>query len=219
MSGIVKTDTACTDMEELVTFGFYICRPTDYKSYTDRRYKKILSASDCLCDHEPQLSLCHGWEPHGDDKDYISRFRSKDEYLKMSEEINDLFSSGLFFGDGRFARIEDALHFYDSYFRDQGLMLISVSTGMEYVNLIEDLKYCHNDIGDHEDIGMDIIGWDNYGFHSFLCNSLQDGFPDISFNRYGFMETDLKTASSIASKIQGMGEPVDWFPVSVSRIR
>lgn len=71
----------------------------------------MISASDCLCDNEPQIFLCHGWKPRGDDENYISRFRSKDEYLKMSEEINGLHNSGLFFEDGSFARIEDALDF------------------------------------------------------------------------------------------------------------
>lgn len=206
-------------MEELIPFGFYICRAAKHHPLSNSEPNRMISASDCLCDHEPQLSLCHGWEPHGDDADYISRFLSKDEYLKMSEEINSLFSSGHFFGDGRFTRLEDALHFFDAYFKDH--ILISISTLPEYLSISDDLMYHgKDDISNYEPIGMDILGWDmGLGFHSFLCNALQDGFPDIRFNEYGFMDSDLKTAASIASKIQGMGEPVDWFPVEVRRIR
>ena len=79
--------------------------------------------------------------------------------------------------------------------------------------------YGNDDMDGFDAIGMDILGWDNYSFHSFLCNSLQDEFTDIRFNKYGFIETDYETAALIASKIQGMGEPVDWFPVAVYRIR
>ena len=214
--------SARIDMEGLVTFGFYICRAAKYHPLSNQNTNKMISASDCLCDHEPQIFLCHGWKPRGDDENYISRFRSKDEYLKMSEEINGLFNSGLFFGDGRFARIEDALYFFDTYFRNQDLILISVSSRVDYLTIIEDIKYYGNDDMDGFDaIGMDILGWDNdnYSFHSFLCNSLQDEFPDIRFNKYGFIEMDYDTVAVIASKIQGMGEPVDWFPVAVYRIR
>jgi hypothetical protein len=206
------------DMAELIPFGFYICRAAKHHPLSNIEPNMMISASDCLCDHEPQLSLCHGWEPHGDDADYISRFCSQDEYLKMSEEINSLFSSGAFFGDGRFTRLEDALHFFDSYFQD--CILISVSTSPEYLSLNYDLKYYgKDDVSDYEPIGMDILGGDYMGFHSFLCNSLQDECPDIGFNKHGFMETDFKNSASIASKIQGMGEPVDWFPVEVRKIR
>lgn len=206
-------------MEELIPFGFYICKATEHHPLSNCELDKMISASDCLCDHEPQLSLCHGWEPHGDDADYISRFHSKDEYLKMSEEINSLFSSGDFFGDGRFIRLEDALHFFDLYF--QKCILISVSTSPEYLILNDDLKYYgKDDVCNYESIGMDIIGLDmGLGFHSFLCNGLQYEFSDIGFNKYGFMEMDFKKASLIAELIQGMGEPVDWFPVEVRRIR
>ena len=207
-------------MEGFVTFGFYICRAAKYHPLSNQNPNKMISVSDCLCDHEPQLSLCHGWKPRGDDENYISRFRSKEEYLKMSEKINGLFNSGLFFGDGRFVRIEDALYFFDTYFRDQELILVSVSSRLDYLKIKEDIKYYGNDDMDGFDaIGMDILGWDNYSFHSFLCNSLQDEFTDIRFNKYGFIETDYETAALIASKIQGMGEPVDWFPVAVYRIR
>ena len=212
--------SARIDMEGLVAFGFYICRAAEYHPLSNQNPNKMISASDCLCYHEPQIFLCHGWKPRGDDENYISRFRSKDEYLKMSEEINGLYNSGLFFEDGRFARIEDALYFFNTYFRDQDLILISVSSRLDYLKTYEDIKYYGNDDMEGFDaIGMDILGWDNCSFHSFLCNSLQDEFPDIRFNKYGFIETDYETAALIASKIQGKGEPVDWFPVAVYRIR
>lgn len=207
-------------MDGFVTFGFYICRAAKYHPLSNQTPNKMISASDCLCNHEPQLSLCHGWKPHGDDENYISMFRSRDEYLKMSKEINGLFNSGLFFGDGRFARIKDALYFFNTYFQDQNLILISVSSRSDCLIKNKNIKYYgKDDLDDFDVIGMDIIGLDNYGVHSFLCNSLQDEFLDIRFNEYGFMETDFETAALIASKIQGMGEPVDWFPVTICRIR
>ena len=83
--------SARIDVEGLVAFGFYICMAAESHPLSNRNHNKMISASDCLCDHEPQLFLCHGWKPRSDDENYISRFRSKDEYLKMSEEINALY--------------------------------------------------------------------------------------------------------------------------------
>ena len=79
---VMELLSARIDMEGLVAFGFYICRAAEYHPLSNQNPNKMISASDCLCDHEPQIFLCHGWKPRGDDENYISRFRSKDEYLK-----------------------------------------------------------------------------------------------------------------------------------------
>lgn len=55
--------------------------------------------------------------------------------------------------------------------------------------LVMELLSARIDMDGFDAIGMDILGWDNCSFHSFLCNSLQDEFPDIRFNKYGFIET------------------------------
>ncbi len=61
-----------------VTIGYYICEYTDCPGFLDSIAEKIISISECLCNHEPRIFLCHGWKPNGDNKEYISScFSSK----------------------------------------------------------------------------------------------------------------------------------------------
>jgi hypothetical protein len=61
-------------------------------------------------------------------------------------------------------------------------------------------------------IGMDILGWDNYSFHSFLCNSLQDEFPDIRFNKYGSCWDAL--LSAVRMRMRDRSNPDDIITLS-----
>lgn len=61
----------------------------------------------------------------------------------------------------------------------------------------------------------DIIGFDIDGFHSFLCNSLQKEFENISFSENGLIDLDFWAVKEMCKNIQGLGEPVDWIPVIV----
>ena len=67
----------------------------------------------------------------------------------------------------------------------------------------------------YEHLGCDIIGWDISGFHSFLCNSLQENYPNLWFSKYGLINEDYSVAEDIAMEIQGKGEPVEWIPVEI----
>ncbi|WP_455530031.1 hypothetical protein [Ruminococcus sp.] len=205
-----------------VTIGYYICHKTDAPSYLGFDTDSFISVSDCLCDHEPQIVYCHSWKPHGDDPQYIGRyFSDREEYIKMSGEIGDLFSQNLFDTDGSFLRKKDAVYFYKKYFAAYDCTLIAVST-MERYSELSSGNFDHQEYesgeAEGEFIGCDIIGWDISGFHSFLCNSLHEEFDEISFNKYGLLDESFEKAEQMAEKIQGMGEPVDWIPVMIHKL-
>lgn len=205
-----------------MVLGFYICRKTDCPEYLCNFTDKILSVSDCLCIHEPQIFLCHGWKPNGDNKEYIKKcFKNKEQYIRMSNEINLLLNQGLFYTDGRFLCKKNAMYFYDEYFHGTDCILIAVCFDSKYINLIcNDLDISKDVLADSkaERIGCDIIGWDISGFHSFLCNSFHEDFTDIRYTDYGLIAEEYRVAEEISYSIQGKGEPVDWIPVEIFSI-
>lgn len=199
--------------------GFYICKYGECPSFLREISDEFLSVSDCLCEHEPRIGYTHGWKPDGDKKEYIELlFTNKEQYIKMSSEINELFNKNTFFSDGRFLDYNDAYYFYDTYFRSSNYKLIAVIMDESYFDLVkEDLevqKDCYI-AGKNKYIGCDIIGWDYSGFHSFLCNSLQEDYPYLRFNKYGLVDENYSTVEKISKEIQGQGEPVDWIPVKI----
>ena len=202
----------------MIVIGYYICKFSDCPSYLGMKSDHFISASECLSDHEPQLFLCHGWTPNGDDETYIRYFPTREIYLKMSGEINELFRKKMFFEDGRFLRKEDALYFYHKYYDDSDHMLISVSTLPAYRSSLGNAIISEDQDEEGEYLGNDLIGWEFSGFHSFLCNSLQEEFPQIEFNNYGLINDAFEVVIKMAEQIQGMGEPVDWIPVKIHRL-
>ena len=74
---------------------------------------------------------------------------------------------------------------------------------------------------DYEDknelLGIDILGWDIGGLHSFLCNRLDKMLPAASFNSYGLLENTFDEAADFSSQIQGYGEPVIWIPCRIGK--
>ncbi len=206
---------------KFVIIGYYICEYTFSPSFLGGIAKKNISISTCLCNHEPRIFLCHGWKPDGDQQEYIDCFSSKETYIKMSEEITDLFKKCLFDTDGRFLRKENALYFYKKYFNDSKHILVSVCAKEEYIKLLDDdFNIEKNPVNEMDGniIGYDIIGWDISNFHSFLCNSLEKQFLDAKFNSYGLLDETYSKAEQMSFSIQGMGEPVDWMPVILHKI-
>lgn len=206
-----------------VIIGYYICEYTFSPSFLNDVFEKNISISECLCDHEPRIFLCHGWKPNGDKQEYINYFSSKETYIKMSEEIMGLFIEDLFDEDGRFLRKENALYFYKEYFNDSKHILVSVCAKEEYIKLLgDDFNIEKNPVNeiDGNIIGYDIIGWErgSRSFHSFLCNSLEKQFPDVKFNSYGLLDETYCKTEQMSLSIQGMGEPVDWIPVILHKI-
>lgn len=199
--------------------GYYICRCEPCPECLNILSDVILSVSNCMCTHEPQIELSHGWKPNGDNKQYINKnFSCTADYLKMSEEINRLFSDNLFFFDGRFLRLKDAKYFFDTYFNSENYKLLAVRMDEKYKDLLSDDFIVNNEHTYEkfcEHLGYDIIGWDIDVFHSFLCNSFQNDYPNLQFNKFGLINEDFFEVEKIAEEIKGQGEPVEWIPVEI----
>lgn len=205
---------------ELFNLGYYICQIEDTPPYLKKISNKFISLSGCLCTHEPQISLCHGWRPHGDNIEYMKKHGlTEEQYLNYSNEIQNAFDNKKFFFDGRFTDEKDAKYFYYKYFKSDRYILTSFATeGAYFEKLVNDgFEQSKQLISLHtkQILGYDIIGWDIGGFHSFLCNSLHEEFEEITFSKYGLVELDFSIVKKMAESIQGRGEPVEWVPVII----
>lgn len=213
------------EFQDFVTLGYYICTIEDAPKYLNTISKKAISVSECLCEHQPQLFLCAGWKPRGDNEEYRKKCHlSLDEYQMMSTEINRLFHKNLFYSDGRFLRKEDAVSFYKTYFDFPEIVLTCLSIDKINIDKLDaDFAYIEEEENDtismsREMLGYDIIGWDIGGFHSFLCNSLHEEFDNIKFTSLGLIDMDYWEVEAMAQAIQGKGEPVDWIPCKVEKV-
>ena len=207
--------------EKLYNLGFYICEIEDTPKYLNGISNKLISLSGCLCTHEPQIFLCHGWKPNGDNAEYMEKLGlTSKQYFDYSNEIQNVFENGRYFIDGRFSNEEDAKYFYCKYFNSQQYILVSFATEYEYYAALTDHDSFKQGkqlvtMKEKQILGCDIIGFDIDSFHSFLCNSLQKRFKNISFSEYGLIDSDFLTVKEMCKSIQGIGEPVDWIPVIV----
>ncbi len=211
------------NFQNFTVLGYYICSIMDTPNYLSGISAKMISASECLCDHQPQLHLCAGWKPQGDNEDYRKKWHlTSDEYQMMSTKINRLFEEKLFYSDGRFIRKEDAVSFYKTYFYCPETILICLKTDKKNVSKLDSEFTCiqeENGISSSQElIGYDIIGWDMGGFHSFLCNSLNKEFNNLKFTSLGLLEMNYQEVERIAQMIQGKGEPVDWIPCKLEKV-
>lgn len=206
---------------KLYNLGFYICEIEDTPECLNGISNKLISLSECLCTHEPQICLCHGWKPNGDNIEYMKKLGlTQKQYSDYSNEVQKIFEKGRYFTDGRFSNEEDAKYFYRKYFNNQQYMLVSFATEYEYCAALADNDSFRRSIQmvsmkEKQILGCDIIGFDINSFHSFLCNSLQEKFENISFSEYGLIDLDFLTVKEMCKNIQGLGEPVDWIPVIV----
>lgn len=207
---------------EYITLGYYICKLKDAPRYLSDISEKLISVSDCLCNHEPQIFLCHGWKSEGNNEEYrLSYNLNMEQYIEMSQKITKLFSDEKFFTDGRFLNVKDAQYFYKKYFSDSQYILVSLVIKPCYLNALgKDFKI-EEEADDEEGselLGCDIIGWDISGFHSFLCNSLHEEYENIKFNSFGLLDMEYTDVEKMTLKIQGMGEPVVWVPVIIKKV-
>lgn len=214
-------------MEQFRIIGYYISEVIDMPGYLKELGKKMLSVSSCLGEMHPRLECCfvNGWRK-GEQQAYQKKLKLNDEqYADYAETVGRLFAAKRLDNDCRFVYLSDAENFFQKFCKEIPCRLVSVSTMPAYFEiLLEELgNSCSNGpIGGEPDqniqIGCDILGWDIGGFHSFLCNSLQEELPEAVFNDIGLLRNDFQEVMEFASRIEGRGEPVDWIPCRIGEV-
>lgn len=207
-------------MERFRTIGYYICEVAETPEWLHGIGRKLLSVSSCLGEQHPRWECFVGkWEEHESQKYQNKLLLDNEKYGELLETANRLFDSGQIDVDGRFLQLSDAQYFYRKFCSAIPCYIVSISTIPNYYNvLIKELKdgssfgQMNGENDNSSWIGSDILGWDISGFHSFLCNSLQEDLPTAKFNDISLLENDFDEVISFACRIAGRGEPVEWIP-------
>ena len=163
-----------------------------------------------------------GWLK-GEAQEYQEKLRlDGEQYREFSETANCLFDAQRLDVDCRFLKLSDAGDFYEKYCQALPCCVVSISTTTEYYKILMDELKGSNSYalmnGENDKspcLGNDILGWDIGGFHSFLCNSLQEELPDARFNDVGLLGNVFQEVEEFAHQIQGKGEPVEWIPCRI----
>lgn len=208
--------------------GYYICELIPIPAFLNRN-GTMLSVSECFGGIHPRMDICFFHNKYISQKereDYRKRWKlSEKGNGELVANLGSLFGKGLY-EDGRFVDLEDARNFYHSYFSGENCMLVSLSTKEKYFEILrKELteRYTDTDslvtgaVDQNNLLGFDILGWDISGFHTFLCNHLQERLSGVRFNSYGLLDHTFEETAVFSDQIQGQGEPVVWIPCRIGK--
>jgi len=223
-SGIIdsiRQDEDCWECFKVI--GYYICEINDTPECLWGISRQILSVSGCIGEQHPRRECFMGGWKKGESCNYQEKLRlDEEQYRELSEMAGRLFSAGRLDVDCRFLQLRDAKEFYGKFCQAIPCRVVSISTTNEYYGILENELKNSNSYGlmngerdSSPCLGSDILGWDISGFHSFLCNSLQEDLPDARFNDVGLLENGFHETEGFAHQIEGKGEPVEWIPCRI----
>lgn len=206
-------------MEPFKVIGYYICE-TIAAAECLGVGERILSVSGCIGEQHPRQGCFLGWRRKGESEEYRRFLKLNDEqYRECVDMAHQLFDLKRIDMDCRFLELSDAQCFRKRSCSEIDCCVVCVSTTPECFELLAKEMKDGNGYGslsgiadDSLCIGSDILGWDHCGFHSFLCNSLQDELPGARFNETGLLGNDFQDVIGFAEQIEGLGEPVEWIP-------
>lgn len=213
--------------QNFLTIGYYLCEIVEAPDWLQGTGRQLLSVSGCLGEQHPRWECFLGGWLKGESGEYREKLQMEEaQYSALIQSINQGFDAKRLDLDCRFLQLADAVYFYEKINSAIPCRLVSVSTTPEYWELLAgELKSgnCDGQMNGEPDrsalIGSDILGWDISGFHSFLCNSLQEMIPEARFNDLSLLENDFQEVINFARRIEGKGEPVEWIPCRIGSCR
>jgi hypothetical protein len=200
--------------------------------------KKIFSVSNCLCNHHPS-DWGLDWAVDKDKiPDILKELKIDENVLKVYQaEIQQLFESNLLDWHGIFSSFEHANDFklkYLANLNDIEIRCIGLHETFldEFLAEVKDEKMenifgiykslvLKNELNNNfEFLGYEILGYEWCGFHSFICNSLENEIFEIlnqKPNEFGLYD-DFEKARLISDYFNDEehgAEPVLWQPWSI----
>jgi len=211
--------------------GYYIVKSTLRADYMNSNvlHHSVLSASRCICNFYPDIDVI--WSESKKKKETYRKTLRLDNYTydEMEHWINDEFEKNFDFPDV-FNNYESAVKFCHKFLNNQNsIRIIGVALPNKYRDVFlaeqDDFRYgicknlnqslCINLNGTV--LGYEILGFEAGGFHSYICNHLENYYYDkykIKLNNHGLIST-LEEAQILADYTNNEikdTEPVLWLP-------
>lgn len=222
--------------------GYYLIEGTPIKRWMNNEIlpEQIFTPSSCICDLHPE-ELCLSWV--GGDKKAKASYRdklnlTKAQFEQLQNEVDIGFESEKFGWPQVFIDLEEAQLFRRRWLRHlTDIKLIAIATSSQHrdIFLSEERPQGENagangnwlalnqklkiDVNPGL-LGFEVLGYEPGGFHSIICNSLENDFSKvlgIRFNRYGLID-DFDKADNAASYAQNPevgAEPALWQPWAI----
>jgi hypothetical protein len=216
--------------------GYLLVEPYAYPAWKAKQAgpKSLITASDCICEiHPGKWGL--NWASQQSDVESVQTKLglTNEDIVKIQGEVQNLFDAEKYGFPNVFLHKEDALQFKSSYLGKIECHLIRLSlpepylkealeelkpeTGMAESGVYHNLKLRLSDIDSGECLGYELLCWDTGGFHSFICNGLENEYEEellLRFNSNGFfdnLETAI-TAVEYTRRDEVGAEPGFWAP-------
>jgi hypothetical protein len=222
--------------------GYYLIEGAPIKDWMnhDLLPAQILTPSSCICDLHPD-DICLSWVKG--DKKTKNAYReklgiTKEEFTELQKEVDELFNSEKYGWLQVFLEVEQARNYYQKWLtKIPNIKLVAIATTKKHKEIfLAEEKQEGDNAGFYGTwlslrnnipidlnqglLGYEVLGFEMGGFHSFICNSLENDFSKklgIKFNDNGLISSfnDADKAADYAQNPDVGAEPALWQPWAI----
>lgn len=216
--------------------GYFIARPARRSAYMNAELlpDTIVSATDCLVDLVPNIWSIEWAGDARDREEAGARFSLQGRGLAdFTTWCTQAFDSGELGWPGVFLDLDLALRTRERFFSGtEGLVVFGIALPADLVPDFIDENLLAPGEGEPgvvtairrgtppspgRPLGVDVLGWDHGGFHSYICNGLETEFDaalGIRPNRHGFFDEpgDARRCAEHSNLETTGAEPCLWLP-------
>ena len=222
--------------------GYYLIEGTSVKNWMNREIlpSQIYSPSSCICELHPD-DICLSWVKGSKEAKRLYREKlglTKEQFTELQEQIDESFNSGRYGWLQVFIDFDEAKTYYQKWLKNvPNIKLVAIATTQEHrdIFLAEENPDGENtgaygnwsalnrgiviDINQGL-LGYEVLGFETGGFHSFICNSLENDFSSklgIELNSNGLVEnySEASKAADYAQNPDVGAEPALWQPWAI----
>lgn len=222
--------------------GYYLILPTPRKEYMDKAvvHESILSVSECICTHYPDISILWGNSELKKDRYMEQLGLSLTTFQLLEQWIEEHRKTGDMLFPQVFSNLNAAQTFVDRFLNHLPVIrIISIGLPEQFkVDFLEDVaafssknsepygvekmvsQHLSPDTDGAKKIGYEVLGFDSGSFHSYLCNGLERDFSyhfNFSLNIHGLIHTfeEADRYSDYCNELGGATEAVLWLPLAI----
>ncbi|WP_394679574.1 hypothetical protein [uncultured Exiguobacterium sp.] len=222
--------------------GYYLILPTPRKEYMDKAvvHESVLSVSECICTHYPDISILWGDSELKKDRYMDQLGLSLTTFQLLEQWIEEHRKTGDMLFPQVFSNLNAAQTFVDRFLNHlPDIRIISLGLPEQYkVDFLEDIaafssknsepygvekmvsQHLSPDTDGAKKIGYEVLGFDSGLFHSYLCNGLERDFDhqfNNSLNSRGLIHTfeEADRYSDYCNELGEATEAVLWLPWAI----
>lgn len=222
--------------------GYYLILPTPRKEYMDKAvvHESVLSVSECICTHYPDISILWGNSEVKKDRYMEQLGLSLTTFQLLEQWIEEHRKTGDMLFPQVFSNLNAAQTFVDRFLNQlPDIRIISIGLPEQYkVDFLEDIaafssqnpepyavekmvsQHLSPDTDGAKKIGYEVLGFDSGSFHSYVCNGLERDFShyfNFSLNSHGLIHTfeEADRYSDYCNELGEATEAVLWLPWAI----